>query len=82
MTKSLAEELAPHQVLVNAVSPGAIATEVAKSQSWFQERIKSIPLGRAAEPDDIAELILFLASPRNRFVVGETVMANGGLLMV
>jgi 3-oxoacyl-[acyl-carrier protein] reductase len=82
LTKSLAEELAPHQVLVNAVSPGAIATEVAKSQSWFQERIKSIPLGRAAEPDDIAELILFLASPRNRFVVGETVMANGGLLMV
>lgn len=82
LTKSLAEELAPHQVLVNAVSPGAIATEIAKSQSWFQERIKSIPLGRAAEPDDIAELILFLASPRNRFVVGETVMANGGLLMV
>lgn len=82
LTKSLAEELAPHQVLVNAVSPGAIATEIAKSQSWFQERIKSIPLGRAAEPDDIAELILFLASPRNRFVVGETVMANGGLLIV
>lgn len=82
LTKSLAEELAPHQVLVNAVSPGAIATEVAKGQSWFQERIKSIPLGRAAEPEDIAEIILFLASPRNRFIVGETVMANGGLLMV
>ena len=82
LTKSLAEELAPHQVLVNAVSPGAIATEIAKSQSWFQERVKSIPLGRAAEPDDIAELILFFGSPRNRFVVGETVMANGGLLIV
>jgi NAD(P)-dependent dehydrogenase (short-subunit alcohol dehydrogenase family) len=82
LTKSLAEELAPHQVLVNAVSPGAIATDVAKSQSWFHERVKSIPLGRAAEPEDIAEVILFLASPRNRFIVGETVMANGGLLMV
>jgi 3-oxoacyl-[acyl-carrier protein] reductase len=82
LTKSLAEELAPHQVLVNAVSPGAIATDIAKGQDWFHERIKSIPLGRAAEPVDIGEVILFLASPRNRFIVGETVMATGGLLMV
>lgn len=82
LTKSLAEELAPDQVLVNAVSPGAIATEVAKQQGWLPERIKSIPLGRAAEPEDIAEVILFLASSRNRFMVGETVMATGGLLMV
>lgn len=81
LTRSLAEELAPQQVLVNAVSPGAIATETAKQQDWFAERIKSIPVGRAAEPEDIAEVILFLASPRNRFVVGQTVMANGGLLM-
>jgi 3-oxoacyl-[acyl-carrier protein] reductase len=82
LTKSMAEELAPDQVLVNAVSPGAIATEVAKQQGWLAERIKSIPLGRAAEPEDIAEVILFLASSRNRFMVGETVMATGGLLMV
>lgn len=81
LTRSLAEELAPHQVLVNGVSPGPIATETAKQQSWLAERIKSIPIGRAAEPEDIAEVILFLASPRNRFVVGETVIANGGLLM-
>lgn len=77
LTKSLAEELAPHQILVNGVSPGPIATETAKSQSWLAERIKSIPIGRAAEPEDIAEVILFLASPRNRFVVGETILANG-----
>jgi 3-oxoacyl-[acyl-carrier protein] reductase len=81
LTRSLAAELAPHQVLVNAVSPGAIATEVAKSQSWFEERIRQIPVGRAAEPEDIAEAILFLGSPRNRFVVGQTLMVNGGLLM-
>lgn len=81
LTRSLAEELAPHQVLVNAVSPGAIATETAKQQDWFAERIKSIPVGRAAEPEDIAEVILFLGSSRNRFVVGQTVMVNGGLLM-
>ncbi len=55
LTRSIAEELAPHGILVNGVSPGAIATETAKSQSWLAERIKSIPLGRAAEPEDIAE---------------------------
>jgi 3-oxoacyl-[acyl-carrier protein] reductase len=82
LTKSMAEELGPYQVLVNGVSPGAIATETAKAQGWLAERIPFIPVRRAAEPDDIAEVILFLASPRNRFVVGETVMVNGGMLMV
>ncbi len=82
LTKSLAEELAPHEVLVNGVSPGAMLTETAKGQSWLPERLKQIPVGRAAEPEEIANLILFLASPQNRFMVGETVVANGGLLMV
>ena len=81
LTKSLAEELAPHQVLVNAVSPGGIATEAAKAQSWLAESIPKIPVRRAAEPEDIAEVVAFLASPRNRFVVGETVIASGGALM-
>ena len=81
LTRSLAEELAPHEVLVNAVSPGAIATETAKAQGWIAERVKAIPLGRAAEPDDIAEVVLFLASQRNRFVVGQTILANGGMFM-
>ena len=81
LTKSLAEELAPHQVLVNAVSPGGIATEAAKGQSWLAESIPKVPVRRAAEPEDIAEVVAFLASPRNRFVVGETVIASGGALM-
>src|SRR6185312_8312794 len=74
LTKSIAEELAPHEVLVNAFSPGAIATETAKSQGWLKHRIPHIPVRRAAEPEDIAEVVLFLASPRNRFVVGECVI--------
>jgi NAD(P)-dependent dehydrogenase (short-subunit alcohol dehydrogenase family) len=82
LTKSLAEELAPHEILVNGVSPGAMLTETARQQNWLAERIKAIPLGRAAEPDEMADLILFLASPRNRFMAGETVIANGGLWMV
>src|SRR5438876_3974284 len=58
LTKSMAEELAPLNVLVNAVSPGAIATETAKSQGWLAERIPQIPVRRAAEPEDIAEVAL------------------------
>jgi 3-oxoacyl-[acyl-carrier protein] reductase len=81
LTRTMGFELAEHDVLVNAVSPGPIATETAKSQGWLEERIKTIPVGRAAEPEDIAEVVLFLASARNRYVVGETVMANGGSLM-
>jgi 3-oxoacyl-[acyl-carrier protein] reductase len=82
LTRTFAEELAPHEVLVNAVSPGAMATETAKAQSWLAQRIPTIPVRRAAEPDDIAELVAFLASSRNRYVVGESILANGGALMV
>jgi NAD(P)-dependent dehydrogenase (short-subunit alcohol dehydrogenase family) len=81
LTRTFAEELAPHGVMVNAVSPGAMATDTAKSQSWLPNAITKIPLGRAAEPEDMAELVAFLASNRNRFVVGESVIANGGALM-
>ncbi len=82
LIKTFAVELGPDQVLVNGVSPGAIATERAKREPWLKERIKEIPLGRPAEPEDIAEVVLFLASPRNRFVTGETVIASGGATMV
>ncbi|MBV9735706.1 MAG: SDR family oxidoreductase [Acidisphaera sp.] len=81
LTRTFAEELAPHEVLVNAVSPGAMATETAKSQAWLAQRILTIPVRRAAEPEEIAELVAFLASSRNRYVVGESVLASGGALM-
>jgi NAD(P)-dependent dehydrogenase (short-subunit alcohol dehydrogenase family) len=81
LTKSLAEELGPHQILVNAVAPGGIATETAKSQGWLESRIGGIPVRRNAEPEDIADVVLFLASDQNRFVTGETVIASGGALM-
>jgi NAD(P)-dependent dehydrogenase (short-subunit alcohol dehydrogenase family) len=48
---------------------------------WLAQRIPTIPVRRAAEPEDIAELVLFLASKANRYVVGECVIANGGALM-
>jgi len=82
LTKTFAAELAPYQVLVNGVSPGAIATERAKGQDWLPKRIPQIPLKRAAEPEQIAEVVAFLASDQNQFMTGETVVANGGMLMV
>jgi 3-oxoacyl-[acyl-carrier protein] reductase len=82
LVKTFALDFAPDGVLVNGVSPGAVATERAKSQDWLPKRIAEIPIRRAAEPADIAEIVLFLASPRNRFVVGETIVASGGALML
>ena len=82
LVKSFALELAPHGVFVNGVSPGAVATERAKNMDWFAPRIAQIPCGYAAEPEDIAEVVLFLASRRNRYIVGETVVANGGTAMI
>ena len=82
LVKSFALELAPHGVFVNGVSPGAVATERAKNMGWFAPRIAQIPCGYAAEPEDIAEVVLFLASRRNRYIVGETVVANGGTAMI
>jgi NAD(P)-dependent dehydrogenase (short-subunit alcohol dehydrogenase family) len=80
--RTYAADLAPHNILVNGVSPGAVATERAKSQDWLARAIPNIPVQRAAEPGDIAEVVAFLASPANRFVTGETVVASGGAVMV
>jgi len=82
LVKTFAQELAPHGILVNGVSPGAVATERAKSEGWLAKHIPNIPVGRPGEPEDIAEVVAFLASPANRFIAGETVVASGGMTMV
>lgn len=81
LTKTFALELAPHGVLVNGVSPGSVATERQMGQAWLAQRVPTIPIRRAGTPKDIAEVVLFLASPRNRFICGETIIADGGLRM-
>lgn len=82
MTKKLAKELGQYGVVVNGVNPGSSKTEM--MQGWPQEIldgiIKNTPLGRMAEPDDIADTVAFLASDAARFVHGETVDVNGGLV--
>ncbi len=82
LIKTFAKELGPHEIICTGVAPGPVATERAKGQSWLAPRIPTIPVKRAAEPEDIAEVVLFLGSKRNRFVVGETVVANGGCYMI
>jgi NAD(P)-dependent dehydrogenase (short-subunit alcohol dehydrogenase family) len=78
LTKTFGLEAAPLGILVNAVAPGPIATETAKKMGFLPSIEAETPLGRAAEPEDIAEVILFLISDRNRYMVGETVVAAGG----
>ena len=80
-TKSLAKELAPRNVLVNAVAPGFIETDMTET---LKEEIKEtykkqIPLGRFGKPQEVARVVLFLASPMADYITGETIHVNGGM---
>ncbi len=78
LTKTFGLEAAPMGILVNGVAPGPIATERARTMGFLPALEADTPLGRAAEPEDIADVILFLVSDRNRYLVGETIVASGG----
>jgi 3-oxoacyl-[acyl-carrier protein] reductase len=83
-TKSLAKELAPQGVRVNAVSPGVIDTpfhEVFSTPEMIQNFVRTIPLGRVGTAAECATVIAFLASDSASYIVGETIEVNGGQLM-
>ena len=85
LTKSMAKELAPHGVRVNAISPGVIDTpfhEQFSTPEMIRSFISSIPLGRIGSARECATVIAFLASDAASFVVGETIEVNGGQLML
>ena len=83
LTKSLAQRLAPAGVTVNCVAPGTTATDL--TAAWTEADLKraqaKIPLGRLAEPWEIAETVCFLASDRAAFITGATLDVNGGLYL-
>lgn len=84
LTKSLALELSPHGIRVNAVAPGAIETEIIAYDTPEQrkKRIESTPVRRVGQPENIASVVSYLVSKDSDYITGETIHANGGFLMV
>jgi len=85
LTKGLASELAPHNILVNCVAPGWVATDmsnaVLNSKTGQKMIAGAIPLGRPGTPEEIAGPILFLASDLANFMTGEIINVNGGSVL-
>ena len=82
-TKSVALDLAPYNVLVNAISPGFVNTELTKkilSREQMDELSRNVPLGRFAEPKEIAKTILYLSSDLNTYITGQNIVVDGGFV--
>lgn len=83
MTRTLAKEVAPHGIRVNAVAPGRVATAMAKLSSDERNRaaLGRIPLGRFAEPDEIADSVAYLLSDQASYITGVTLNVSGGYVV-
>lgn len=79
-TKALALEVAQYNINVNAISPGPILTPGTKAlgKETYEQIRKSIPLGRWGKPEDVANLVLFLASDESDFITGQNIVIDGG----
>jgi 3-oxoacyl-[acyl-carrier protein] reductase len=83
LTKTSARELAPRNITVNAIAPGFIKTPMTEALSEAVQKafLAQIPLGRYAEPREVADLALFLASDEAAYITGQAIGINGGLYM-
>lgn len=83
MTKALAKEVAPSGILVNAIAPGAISTDMMKmlGEEAMQYLIDEIPLSKIGKPSDIAEMVAFLVQRSGDYITGQVFSINGGLVI-
>ncbi|MGL4577045.1 MAG: 3-oxoacyl-ACP reductase FabG [Burkholderiaceae bacterium] len=83
MTRALARELGSRNVTVNAIAPGFIDTDMTRALTEEQTKamLANVPLARFGQPDEIAQPVLFLASPMAAYITGTTLHVNGGMLM-
>jgi 3-oxoacyl-[acyl-carrier protein] reductase len=83
LTKSMAKELSSRNIRVNAVAPGYIETEMtgALNDEQKQAMLKEIPLGRVGKAEEIAQAVLFLASPQSAYITGQVLVVDGGMAM-
>jgi len=84
LTKSVARELGSRNITVNAVAPGFIQTEMTESlpEKVKAEMMAQIPLGRFGTPEEVAQVVVFLASEAATYITGQVIHINGGMLMV
>ncbi|MBR3602237.1 MAG: glucose 1-dehydrogenase [Lachnospiraceae bacterium] len=83
MTKTASKELAPQGIRVNAVAPGMIDTDMFRSigDEKIKEHLANIRMGRLGTPEEVADVILFLASDLSRYITGEIIGVNGGAMV-
>ena len=83
LTKTLAVDLAPYKINVNAIAPGAIATpmneDVLRDPDKLKRVLSQVPLGRMGRPEEIAQMAVYLASEAAAYVTGSTFVIDGGL---
>jgi 3-oxoacyl-[acyl-carrier protein] reductase len=82
-TRALAREIGSRAITVNCVAPGFIETDMTSGLTTEQRDalLGQIPLGRLGSPEDVAQAVLFLASPGAAYVTGTTIHVNGGMYM-